>query len=95
MRSSILTGDFDTCYLCGGRRECVHHIFEGYGRRIAVSERHGFIVPLCHRCHNMSNWSVHENKQLDLKLKQVAQERYERLGHSREEFIKLVGRNYL
>lgn len=94
MRKSILTDDFERCYLCGGRKQCVHHIFEGNGRR-QISEEMGFIVPLCNACHNMSQWAVHFNKPLDLKLKQVAQERYERNGGTREYFIKRIGRNYL
>lgn len=93
MSRSIMTDNFEECYLCGGVKECVHHIFEGNGRR-PISERHGFTVPLCNRCHNMSAWAVHFNKQEDLRLKRAAQRKYEET-HTREEFIKLIGRNYL
>lgn len=94
MRKSLITDDFEKCYLCGGRKECIHHVFEGNGRRM-LSERYGLIVSLCHRCHNMSSWAVHFNKPLDLKLKQIAQDKFERNGGTREQFIKIFGRNYL
>lgn len=93
MRKSLLTTDFTTCYICGRPAECVHHIFAGTGRR-KISEREGFIVPLCNECHNMSDRAVHFNRELDLRLKREAQTVYEK-SHTREEFIQLVGRNYL
>ncbi len=92
MRKSLLTDDFSVCFFCGRPAECVHHIFAGTGRR-KISEREGFIVPLCNRCHNMSDGAVHFNRKLDVRLKRLAQEAYEK-NHTREEFIALVGRNY-
>lgn len=89
---SLMTDNWDNCYICGGRAEACHHIFGGPNRRI--SEREGFTVPLCNRCHNMSDSGVHFNHPLDRRLKKLAQKRYEE-RHSREEFIRLIGRNYL
>lgn len=93
MRKSILTSDLSVSYLSGRPSECIHHIFGGYGRR-SVSEKYGFIVPLTNDEHNMSNYGVHFNRELDLKLKRECQTKFEET-HSREEFIRLVGRNYL
>jgi hypothetical protein len=42
----------------------------------------------------MSNDGVHFNRELDLKLKRACQAKYEET-HSREEFIALIGRNYI
>lgn len=95
MRRSILTDDLEHSYLNPERKaECIHHIFEGTGRR-KISEENGFIIPLTNSEHNMSNYAIHFNKALDLKIKRECQKRYEEIGHTREEFIKLVGRNYL
>lgn len=38
--------------------------------------------------------SVHFNKEMDLELKRVYQKEYEK-NHTREEFIKLIGKSYL
>ena len=94
---SILADDNEHCYLCKikGRltpKECEHHIYFGPLRK--TSERMGFKVPLCNKCHNMSDDSVHFNRKLDLMLKKQCQAVFE-LEHSREEFMSLIGRNYL
>lgn len=89
---SILTDDFDHCYICGGMAQCAHHIFGGPLRKISTAN--GFIVPLCHACHNMSDKGVHFNEQLSRMLKAEAQKEYEK-EHSHDEFMKLIGRNYL
>lgn len=93
MRKSILTDDLGVSYLSGLPRECIHHVFEGNGRR-KISEREGFIVPLTNAEHNMSNKGVHFNKKLDRWFKCLCQSKYEET-HTREEFIKLIGRSYL
>ncbi len=95
--NSILTEDNECCYLCNlekrrTRRECVHHIFGGPLR--SISERMGFKVPLCNRHHNMSDIAVHFNRDLDLILKRLCQAKFEET-HSRQEFMRLIGRNYL
>ncbi len=91
-KKSVLTSDWEFCYLCGQQAECTHHVFGGSRRRTSTAE--GFQVPLCNRCHNMSDNSVHFNRALELDLKQRCQAAYEK-KHTREEFIKLIGRNYL
>jgi len=70
-----------------------HHIFYGTGNR-KISERHGFWVWLRGDLHNLSNAGVHFNKELDLQLKQECQRKFEE-SHSREEFMKLIDKNYL
>lgn len=94
MRKSILTDDLEVSYLSGMPAECIHHIYEGTGRR-KISERNGFIVPLTDNEHNMSDTAVHFNKKLDLWLKRKCQAKWESMGHTREEFISLIGRSYL
>ncbi len=93
-RFSILTDDLMHSYLSGIPTNTIHHIYGGYGRR-DISEREGFIIPLTPAEHNMSNQAIHFNKELDLYIKRKCQKRYEDLGHTRNEFIALIGRNYL
>jgi len=85
----------EQCYICGSRYYLeTHHIFFGNpGRRI--SDENGFTVRLCNNCHRVFSCSPHRNRKTDLHLKRTCQAAYEKQGHSREEFIKLIGRNYL
>lgn len=82
------------CYVCGTTYDLhEHHIFFGIGNR-KNSEKHGFKVHLCGRHHNMSNEGVHFNRELDLRLKRECQAKYEET-HTREEFMGIIGKNYL
>ena len=83
------------CYICNKQTEIQdHHIFFGVGRR-KISEKHGFKVWLCREHHQGTN-GVHGSKghELDKFLKQVCQKKYEET-HSRDEFIKIIGKNYI
>lgn len=93
MSKSIIQNEKE-CYICKTvyGLHC-HHIFFGTGNR-QVSEKNGLKVWLCGRHHNLSKEGVHFNRELDIKLKQIAQKKFEET-HTREEFLKLVGRNYL
>lgn len=92
MSKSILQEN-KQCYVSGKPYPLhKHHIYRAANRNI--SEREGFWVWLAPDWHNMSDYGVHFNKQLDLKLKQECQRKYEET-HSREEFMALIGRNYL
>lgn len=82
------------CYFCGTTNNLhLHHIFFGWANR-KVSDENGFVVWLCAKHHNMSSFSVHHDKELDLQLKRDCQAQYER-EHTREEFVSLIGKNYL
>ena len=83
------------CYITGcttGLHE--HHIFEGNGRR-KLSEQYGLKIWLIPELHNMSNNGVHYNKELDLLIKRVGQKAFEEKYGTREDFIRIFGRNYL
>ena len=85
----------DRCFLCGERGQLEeHHIFFGNpGRKI--SEKHGFKIRLCPYCHRLNPNAPHRNRTTDLELKRICQKAYEEQGNTREEFIALIGRNYL
>lgn len=82
------------CYVCGttyGLHD--HHIFHGTSNR-KNSEKYGLKVWLCGLDHNLSNKGVHFNKELDLELKQLAQEVFEQ-EHTRDEFRAVFGKSWL
>lgn len=82
------------CFVCKTKSNLhMHHIFYGTANR-EVSERNGFKVYLCGYHHNSSSFGVHYDKKLDMALKRYAQQLYEQ-EHTREDFIKLVGKSYL
>ena len=85
---------FDTCLICGSNQGLErHHVFYGRGLR-QLSEKHGMVAPLCHRCHRDSHAGVHFNKPLDLMLKRLFQEKFEEI-HTRQEFVAIFGRSWL
>lgn len=90
---SILQNEQE-CYI-SGKTNCDlvrHEIYFGKNRQ--ASKKNGFWVYLTPEWHNLSKYSVHLNKQTDFKLKQDCQMKFEET-HSREEFLKLIGKNYL
>ena len=82
------------CYICGSTLDLEsHHILFGRGMR-PIADKLGLKVWLCPFHHRHSKGGVHGNRELDLKLKQIAQRKYEET-HSREEWLARIGRNYL
>lgn len=106
-KKSILQPKDGTCYICSRvhwdykqKLTEEHHIFYGTANR-RISEAEGFKVDLCQRHHRYacgnSPEAIHDNptgRSLDLWLKQQAQRKYEET-HTRDQFIKLIGRSYL
>lgn len=88
-KSIMQTGKY--CYNCGIETGLhLHHIYYGTGKR-KISDKNGFTCWLCWRCHN----AVHDGSSaLGTLLKVECQMVFE-LEHSREEFMKIIGRNYL
>ena len=97
---SILQKKDGRCYLCmrmhdddrihGVLHE--HHVFGGPNRQI--SEAQGFKVYLCLEHHETGPEAVHRNHETMLLVQQDTQRAYERT-HTREDFMELIGRNYL
>lgn len=93
MKSIIQTNK--ECYITGcttGLHE--HHIFAGHGRR-KLSEKYGLKIWLIPELHDMDNNGVQYNRELDLLIKKVGQMAFEEKHGSREDFIRIFGRNYL
>lgn len=107
MKSIIQDKKDRQCYICKNflgdhseKRDLEeHHIFEGVANR-KLSEKYGLKVYLCRHHHtgdiNGSRDAVHSkgDNDFDLKLKQIAQVAFEQ-DHSRKDFMRAFGRNYL
>lgn len=70
-------------------KTCRHEIFFGNGNR-AISKSFGLWAYFSPEAHAL----IHNNRDIDLKLKQEVQRIYEE-NHTREEFMALIGKNYL
>ena len=83
------------CFVCGTTYNLhEHHCIYGTANR-KWSEKYGLKVWLCGKHHNLSNEGVHFNNVLDLQLKQLAQECFEKKIGSREDFRLYFGRSWL
>ena len=92
MGKSILQEE-RVCYLCGSVNNLEkHHIFAGVANR-PISEREGFYCFLCKSCHTGTEGAQYD-KEKNRMLKADAQWAYEQT-HSRSEWMKLIGKNYL
>lgn len=89
--NSILQSE-KACLVCETTQSLEsHHIFFGANRKI--SEKNGFKIWLCSEHHRGEN-GPHFNKKTDNYLKKLCQFTYEKT-HTRDDFMILIGRNYL
>lgn len=90
---SNLQEDTDYCIECGRYGTEIHHVFFGTANR-KLSDKYGWVVGLCYD-HHRGRFGVHNgNKELDLKLKRMAQKKFIEM-HSESEYFAVFGRNYL
>ncbi|MEG0872962.1 MAG: hypothetical protein RSE57_06280 [Clostridia bacterium] len=87
-RYSILTNNFDECYCCGRKKEHTHEIYKGRNRK--TSMKYGFCIPICDICHERTENDITFLRELQVKC----QKKYEE-SHIREEFMQIIGKNYL
>ena len=99
-KASILHRKDGTCYLCmklngdySFKYTEEHHVFGGKGNR-DISEAEGLKVYLCLWHHREGPEAVQNNKKNNRLVQQDAQREYEKT-HTREQFMTLIGRNYL
>lgn len=99
-KRSILHQKDGTCYLCitlhnDYRYHTVlheHHVFGGPNR--SISEAEGLKAYLCLDHHETGPEAVHNNAKIMRLMQQDAQRAYEK-AHTRQQFLNLIGRNYL
>ena len=87
---SIMTEDWEHCFVCGRERQQVHHVIGGAYRK--KSEKFGLIIPICNECHR----EVHDspNQELNKKLKANAQADFQ-MDHTYAEWMKYFDKNYM
>ena len=68
-KESILTKDFEHCFLCHKKAQQTHHVMNAAYRK--KSDKYGLIVPLCCECHRL----VHDepSQETNKRLKALAQ----------------------
>ncbi len=92
MAKSIMQKDKE-CYLTKSKiRLHKHHIYMGPYRQ--KSEKYGCWVWLRADWHNMADYGVHFNHELDMRLKKECQRRFEDI-HGHEKFMELFKKNYI
>ena len=89
---SILQEDTEYCFICGRYGTEIHHVFYGTANR-KLSDKYGMVIGLCYN-HHRGNKGVHHNRELDLKVKRMAQERFIQ-AYPELDFLAVFGRNYL
>lgn len=81
------------CEICGRGPAEKHHVFFGSANR-KKSEKFGLVAYLCIDHHRDGPKAAHRCRETDLYLKEKYQRIFEE-SHSREEFMREFGRNYL
>lgn len=81
------------CFICG-RTDWVemHHIYGGSRRK--KSDKYGLVVPLCKWHHTEPPHGAHASKATATLLKMYGQHKFEET-HTRAEFMREFGKNYL
>jgi hypothetical protein len=93
-RYSILQKEMNECWFCGAKNNLhIHEAFFGTGKR-ALSIKYGCCVSLCATHHNLSNMSVHNNREMDLNLKKIMERKFKEI-YPELDFIKIFGKSYL
>lgn len=92
-KKSCLT-ESNVCLVCGSPYIEIHHVFFGTANR-RLSDRYGYVVPLCPTHHREGAYSAHKSRELDMEYKCMAQRHFEEHNGSREDFIRIFGRSYL
>lgn len=91
---SVFTEDMDHCYFTGAGTVERHHIWGGSNRK--NSEKYGFVIPLRPDLHpNGARADRRYAKDIDTRLKRMAQEYFEAHYGTREEFRGIFGKSWL
>ena len=80
------------CLVCGSPYVEEHHVFEGSRRQ--ASEAYGMKVYLCPTHHRGYPEGVHRNAAFAARLKQAAQQAFER-KHGHDRFMQVFKKSYL
>lgn len=91
-RFSIITNDLEHCIICGAKKDNLHEVFYGSYRHLSI--KYGLVIPLCLKHHTMGEFAIHNDRELDLYYKRLAQTIF-MSRYSYELFMKEFKINYL
>ena len=83
----------DVCVYCGSPNIQRHHIIGGTANR-KISDKHGYIIPLCYE-HHLGGNGIHRNRGMQEYWMELAQRHYEMHRGTRADFIREFGKSYL
>lgn len=87
-RFSIITNNLDKCVVCGKKRDNLHEVFYGTGKR-QLSIKYGCVIPLCYQCHI----KIHKDSVLSIIWKVKCQEMFEK-AYPNLDFMEIFGKSY-
>lgn len=89
VRFSIIYNDLNKCCNCGSTIGIeLNEIYEGAYRRRSIE--HGAVAPMCHNCHK----KFHNDSTFNLHYKVLFEKEFLKT-HSKEEFIRIFGQDYI
>lgn len=93
MKSIVQDLNQERCFLCGSTCNLeLHHIMHGTANR-RLATLYGLTCWLC-RNHHTGKFGVHTHSDLNRQLQMTAQNAFEQT-HTRQEWMKIFGKNYL
>lgn len=96
---SVIQRDKNHCFLCGMNSNLEpldeHHVYSGSNRKL--SEKYGLKIYLHHgKCHIFGKYSVHQNAEVNRKVKSIVQRKAMEYYHwSEDDFRNIFGKSYL
>ncbi len=92
---SIFTDDLTRCFITGDTKESgyaihIHHVFGAANK--TNSEKYHFLIPLRADWHDLASYGIHQNRELELKIKRMCQDYWLEHYGTKEEFIKVFGK---
>lgn len=94
-KENLLQGQIKECFFTREPREenlCIHHVYRGAFRD--KSTEYGCWIWLRPEWHNQTNYSVHNDKKLEMKLQAMCQMAFED-KYNHELFMKEFRRDYI
>ena len=91
---SIFTEDMNKCYITGSTENVdPHHIFGAANKWL--SEKYHFMLPLRRDWHTTANYSIHKDRNFNVRMKMKCQEHWLYvLRRTKEEWISEFGKWY-
>ena len=87
-RYSIITNNFNECYLCNEKKSDIHETIGGCNRIKSI--KWGLTIPICRRCHRQ----LEDDQELKSSIQKLGQKVFE-AKYNHELFMQEFKKNYL